>query len=202
MISHDPRATAVFEQDVTSTYAHLCTRVAALPPPSSSPSGTEQIQLVPENPSATITFNIPSGPPPPLSQITLEGPGMEGVDPADVRRALQMRWDVFEGFSEQMKGALKSQELERVNEVLGSMEVKEAEEVVRLLDVAGILSFAEHGVRDVTREGEEGEDGEGEEEEEGGDEDEEDEDREEEAEAGEAGSKDKGKGKASADDVD
>ncbi|KAF7795325.1 hypothetical protein EIP86_006482 [Pleurotus ostreatoroseus] len=198
MIARDPRATAVFEKDVADTYAHLVTRVASLPPsPPSAP--TEQIQLVPENPSATISFNVPTGPPP--EHITLEGPGLAGVDPADVRRALQMRWDVFEAFSEEMRAALGSGRLEEVNAVLGAMKVEEAEEVVRLLDVAGILSFAEHGVRDVTGEGEEEA---GEEEEEGEEEEGEEEEgeEEEEEEAGEAVSKDKGKGKASADDVD
>lgn len=64
-------------------------------------TGKEQIQLVPENPTTTITFNVPEGPPP--ETIVLEGPGTENMDIEEVRKALQMRWDVFEGFDEEMK---------------------------------------------------------------------------------------------------
>ena len=91
---------------------------------------------------------MPDGPPP--ENLELEGPGFENVSIEDVRKALQMRWDVFQSFDESLQEALKSQSLENVNKVLGAMKVDEAEEVVRLLDVAGILNFSEHGVRDQT----------------------------------------------------
>jgi cell division cycle protein 37 len=153
MVSGDKRALPVFVKDVEDTYTHLVTRVLASQT-SDLPGGTEQIQLVPENPSQTISFNVPDGPPP--ENITLEGPGTEGMDVEEVKKALQMRWDVFDGFDEDFKEALRSGKLEGVNKCLGEMSVQEAEEVVRLLDAGGILSFAEGGIRDETgRDGDE-----------------------------------------------
>jgi cell division cycle protein 37 len=108
----------------------------------------EQIQLVPENPSATISFNVPDGPPP--EDLRLEGPGTEGLEVEQVREALQMRWDVFESFPDDLKAALKVGTLDEVNKVLGSMDVKVAEDVVGKLEVAGIMSFVSGGVRDET----------------------------------------------------
>ncbi|KAI0916839.1 hypothetical protein AcV7_005786 [Taiwanofungus camphoratus] len=149
MVSGDLRATSVFEKDVAETYAHLVERVRiSKAEEAATAAGTEQIQLVPENPNQSITFNVPDGPPP--ENIQLEGPGFEDVNMEDVRRALQMRFDVFQGFSQPMQEALKSQSLDQVNRVLGNMRVEEAEEVVKLLDVAGILSFSEGGIRDQT----------------------------------------------------
>jgi cell division cycle protein 37 len=146
MIQGDKRAEKVFVDDMESTYAHLVTRAAALS--ESSSGGTEQIQLVPENSSMTISFNVPTGPPP--ENLILEGPGTEDLDIEEARKTLQMRWDVFEGFDEEMKDALKKGTLEGVNKVLGSMSVEEAEDVVQKLDLVGILNFAEGGIRDET----------------------------------------------------
>ena len=77
---------------------------------------------------------MPEGPPP--EHLELEGPGTEDLDIEDVRKALQMRWDVFQSFDEPLQNALKSQSLDEVNKVLGSMSVERAEDVVKLLDVA------------------------------------------------------------------
>jgi cell division cycle protein 37 len=150
MINADPRATSVFLKDVDDTYAHIVerVRVAEEEEAAAGEARGEQIQLVPENPDATIGFNVPDGPPP--EHITLEGPGTEDMDIGEVRKALQMQWDVFDGFSVELKEALKSQSLEAVNKVLGSMKVTEAENVVTLLQVSGILNFADGGIRDET----------------------------------------------------
>ncbi|KAI0755236.1 hypothetical protein C8Q80DRAFT_1143839 [Daedaleopsis nitida] len=147
MISGDPRATSVFEKDVRDTYAHLVERVR-ISKAEESAAGGEQIQLVPENPDVSISFNVPDGPPP--EKLELEGPGFEGISVEDVRKTLQMRWDVFTAFDERLQAALKGGSLDAVNKVLGAMKVEEAEEVVRLLDVAGILNFSEGGIRDET----------------------------------------------------
>lgn len=139
----------VFMKDVDDTYNHIVTRVKINKEEEEAlGQGAEQIQLVPENPDAEISFIVPDGPPP--ENITLEGPGTEGMKVEDVKNALQMQWDVFEGFEENMKAALKSQKLEAVNKVLGSMTVEEAERVVQLLQISGILSFSENGIRDQT----------------------------------------------------
>ena len=109
------------------TYAHLVERVR-ISKAEEAAAGGEQIQLVPENPNQSITFNVPEGPPP--EHLELEGPGTEDLDIEDVRKALQMRWDVFQSFDEPLQNALKSQSLDEVNKVLGSMSVERAEDVV------------------------------------------------------------------------
>lgn len=149
MITADQRAVMVFMKNVDDTYSHIVSRVKANEEEEEAlAKGAEQIQLVPENPDAEISFNVPDGPPP--ENIKLEGPGTEGMEIEEVRKALQMQWDVYEGFEEDMKAALKSQKLEAVNKVLGSMEIEEAERVVELLQISGMLSFSESGIRDQT----------------------------------------------------
>jgi cell division cycle protein 37 len=145
MISGDKRAIPVFKEDVERTYAHIVNRVNIN---KEEAAQREQIQLVAENPDTTISFNVPDGPPP--ENLVLEGPGTEGLDIEEVRKALQFRWDVFEGYSDDLKEALKTGELDGVNKVLGEMEVPEAEAIVQSLDAAGILNFAEGGIRDET----------------------------------------------------
>lgn len=92
MISGGKTAEKVFVDDFENTYAHLASRVKITQQEQSAER--EQIQLVPENPSVSISFNVPDGPPP--EELVLEGPGVEGMDIEEVRKALQFRWDVFE----------------------------------------------------------------------------------------------------------
>jgi cell division cycle protein 37 len=146
MMTGDKRALKVFVDDVESTYQHVVNRVKINQEEANA--GREQIQLVPENPSQTISFNVPDGPPP--ENLILEGEGTEGLDIEEVRKALQFRWDVFQGFSSEMQEALREGTLDGVNKVLGDMSVPEAEELVSRLDLAGILNFAERGIRDET----------------------------------------------------
>jgi cell division cycle protein 37 len=146
MVGGDKRAIKVFEDDVENTYNHIVTRSKITKEEESR--GREQIQLVPENPSQSISFNVPDGPPP--ENLVLEGPGTEDMDVEEVRKALQFRWDVFQGFSPTLQEALRSGGLHGVNKVLGKMEVPEAEGIVNSLDIAGILSFADGGIRDET----------------------------------------------------
>lgn len=151
MVSNEKRAKTVFLNDVEDTYTHLAARVVATEAEEEEGGhGREQIQLMQEDPSQPISFNVPDGPPP--QDLRLEGPGTEELDIDQVRRALQMRWDVFEAFDDKLKKALKVGTLEAVNKVLGKMDVIDAEETVRMLEIAGILSFADGGkVRDLTK---------------------------------------------------
>ncbi|KAF8073745.1 Cdc37 N terminal kinase binding-domain-containing protein [Lyophyllum atratum] len=151
MIAADPRAESVFVNDMEGTYKHLVERVNISLKEQAESSGQEQMQLVPENPTQTISFNVPDGPPP--EKLVLEGPETEGLDLEEVRKALQFRWDVFQAFPEDFQEALKQGELDAVNKVLGTMGVEMAEAVVQQLDMAGILSFAEGGIRDETHKG-------------------------------------------------
>lgn len=156
MIQGGQKAYAIFAKDVEDTYAHIEQRVEKTKAETEAADPEEQIQLVAENPETEIHFNVPDGPPP--EHLVLEGPGTENMDIEEVRKALQMRWDVFQGLPNDMQEALKTGELNKVNKVLGAMPVAEAEEVVRLLDVGGILSFAEGGIRDATGEDDSDED--------------------------------------------
>ncbi|KAG6890595.1 hypothetical protein C0995_006571 [Termitomyces sp. Mi166 len=148
MVSGDPRAESVFVNDMEGTYKHLVERVNVSLKEQASASGKEQIQLVPENPNQSISFNVPDGPPP--ENLVLEGPETEDLDVEEVRKALQLRWDVFEAFPADLQDALKQGTLDAVNKVLGDMDVETAESIVQQLDMAGILSFAEGGIRDET----------------------------------------------------
>lgn len=149
MSSGDKRAQMVFVDDLEKTYSMMMSR--ALKAKKDEESGQERIQLVAEDPSQTISFNVPDGPPP--ENIKLEGPGSEGLDLEEVRNALQRRWDIFNNFDEDLRKALKTNKLEEVNDVLGDMDVEKAEDVVKLLEIAGILSFSQSGIVDQTGRG-------------------------------------------------
>lgn len=149
MIAGGQNAQAIFRKDVEDTYQHIVTRVEiAKREEEEAATAGEQIQLVAENPDTIISFNVPDGPPP--ENLVLEGPGTEGMDVEDARRALQLRWDLFCGLPENLQNALKTNELAAVNKVLGDMSVSEAENAVQALDMGGILNFAEGGIRDET----------------------------------------------------
>ncbi|KAJ7025338.1 hypothetical protein C8F04DRAFT_136573 [Mycena alexandri] len=145
MIGGDKRALTVFADDVEKTYAHLAERVKHSQEEAKQ-GGRETIMLASEN-EGDITFNIPTGPPP--DELVM-GEGMEDMDIEEVRKALQLRWDVFQGLPGDLRKALQTEELVEVNKVLGSMEVDEAEEILQRLDMAGIIPFSEPGVRDET----------------------------------------------------
>ena len=57
MIGGGKRAIKIFEDDVESTYKHVETRAEIAK--GEETQGREQIQLVPENPSQNINFNVP-----------------------------------------------------------------------------------------------------------------------------------------------
>jgi cell division cycle protein 37 len=149
MVAGGQNAQAIFRKDVEDTYQHIVKRVEiAEKEEAEAASAGEQIQLVAENPDTIISFNVPDGPPP--ENLVLEGPGTEGMDIEDARKALQIRWDLFCGLPENLQEALKTDELAAVNKVLGNMPVSEAENAVQALDMGGILNFAEGGIRDET----------------------------------------------------
>ena len=140
------RAKAIFDDDLAKTYGMMMERAQnAL---YEEEHGRERIQLVAEDPSHSITFNVPDGPPP--EKLVLEGPGTEELDIEEVRKALQLRWNIFSEFEPELQAALKDGSLDKVNDALGNMEVARAESVVKLLEVAGILSFSREGIVDET----------------------------------------------------
>ncbi|CED83763.1 Cell division cycle 37 protein, CDC37 [Phaffia rhodozyma] len=146
------KALHLFQSDVEATYQRMATRVKEMAAEKASSSaggeGEEQIQLVAEG-GASVSFNIPEGPPP--EEIRLEGEGTEGLDPVQVRAYLMQQWEIFDSFENKMKDALKKESLDEVNKVLGSMKLDEAEKVVGLMSEAGILNFQDGGaIRDET----------------------------------------------------
>jgi cell division cycle protein 37 len=148
MISGDKRALDVFVTDVEQTCTHIANRVEASKEEAAALGAGEQIQLVAENPETVITFNVPDGPPP--EDLRLEGEGTEHLDVEEVRRMLQLRWDLFQDFSPEMQEALKFNDLTKINKVLGNMSIEEAEVTVNKLNMGGILSFADDAIRDET----------------------------------------------------
>lgn len=153
-MSSNKDALKVFQNDVQQTFDRISTRsvemLAERTAAGVNEAGErEQIQLVAQDPSTTITFEVPDGPPP--EQITLEGEGSDSMDPERVKVFLQRRWEIFESFPKNLKKALKGKNLEEVNQVLGRMAVEEGEETVRLLDEAGILSFSSPDIVDKTK---------------------------------------------------
>lgn len=140
----------MFNEDFQRTYNRIATRTREiLAEEAAAPSGErEQIQLVATDPNMTIAFNLPDGPPP--EKILLEGEGVEELDMEQVRAWLQQKWDIFKSFPPRFQEALKTENLDKVNKVLGDMKVPEAEKIVELLQEGGMLSFSEKGVRDMT----------------------------------------------------
>ncbi|OXC85092.1 cell division cycle protein 37 [Cryptococcus neoformans] len=150
MIQKNPKSITMFNEDFQRTYNRIATRTREiLAEEAAAPSGErEQIQLVATDPNMTIAFNLPDGPPP--EKILLEGEGVEELDMEQVRAWLQQKWDIFKSFPPRFQEALKTENLDKVNKVLGDMKVPEAEKIVELLQEGGMLSFSEKGVRDMT----------------------------------------------------
>lgn len=147
------KAAVVYFNDVLSTYNRIADRCKAIQAEQGSDGaggaeGEEQIQLVAEDPSTVISFDVPEGPPP--EQIELDDELAEKMDVEQVRGLLQHRWDIYQAFPDDLKSALQSKSLDAVNQVLGAMKVAEAEDVVAKLDQAGILNFTSSEVRDET----------------------------------------------------
>ncbi|WWC87272.1 uncharacterized protein L201_002160 [Kwoniella dendrophila CBS 6074] len=152
MISHNPKSIEMFVQDFNQTYGRIAQRTAEMiaeEEASGALGEREQIQLVAEDPSVEIGFNLPDGPPP--EDLRLEGEGTEEMDIEQVKLFLQRKWDIFQNFPENLRNALKTEKLTEVNKVLGNMKVAEAEEIVELMQEGGMLSFSERGVRDMTK---------------------------------------------------
>jgi cell division cycle protein 37 len=110
------QAQEVFYKDVQDTYFRIKNRAAEINTQRAAggESGdVEQIQLHAVEPGTEIKIRIPP----------------ENSEEADEKRGRE----IFEGFAPDMRKALESGSLDKVNEVLGKMKVPEAEEVVGLL---------------------------------------------------------------------
>nr|ODO00976.1 cell division cycle protein 37 [Cryptococcus depauperatus CBS 7855] len=150
MIQNNPKSIKMFNEDFQRTYGRISSRTKEiLAEEATQGSGErETIQLVATDPNMTIAFNLPDGPPP--EELRLEGEGAEELDVEQVRAFLQRKWQIFEAFPEEFRKALKTENLDKVNKVLGDLSLEEAEAIVGLLQEGGMLSFSEKGVRDMT----------------------------------------------------
>ncbi|KAJ9106762.1 hypothetical protein QFC19_003075 [Naganishia cerealis] len=145
MINGGPKAESVFQNDVKQTYERIVTRVTEIRADmEKNGAERETIQLMAEDPSTSIGFNIPDGPPP--ENLVVEG--FESEDPEagmpnieDIRAFLQMKWELFDAFPQDLKDAMKSESLDAVNKVLEKMDVQQAEKVVNDMQEGGMLSF-------------------------------------------------------------
>lgn len=108
------RAATVFNDDVRDTFNRVKNKAAEVKARekegSGEGAGVEQIQLHAVNPGTEIVIRVPPA---------------DATDDAgrEARR-------VFESFSPEMRQAIESGSLDKVNEVLGRMKVEEAEELV------------------------------------------------------------------------
>lgn len=148
-MSSNTQGRKVFRDDVQSTYDRIMKRSQELKAEhGSSQEGEEAIQLVATDENTQISFNVPSGPPP--EHITLEGEGTEDLDIDEVKAFLDRQWSIFESFPKNFKTALEENSLDKVNTCLARMALDEAEETVKKLQEAGILSFSSTDIVDET----------------------------------------------------
>ncbi|KAI1313605.1 Cdc37 N terminal kinase binding-domain-containing protein [Xylaria venustula] len=130
------QAQGVFFKDVQDTYFRIksrTTEINAQRAAEGESGDIEQIQLHAVEPGTEIKIRIPAE----NSEEEAEKRGRE----------------IFEGFAPDMRTALESGSLDKVNEVLGKMKVPEAEELVGLLSEAGVLSLEEQIIDATTEEG-------------------------------------------------
>ncbi|CAZ85409.1 unnamed protein product [Tuber melanosporum] len=126
------QAQKVFHEDVTTTYARIRERAAAIATESSN-ENAEQIQLHAVDPNTQISIAVPS---------------VDSEDP-DIQKSRT----IFESFPPGLQRALGSGSLDEVNKVLGKMSVEEAEEVVGQLGEGGMLSLEPQIIDATTQEG-------------------------------------------------
>ncbi|EPE07333.1 hsp90 co-chaperone cdc37 [Ophiostoma piceae UAMH 11346] len=153
--TREHKAYDLFYGDVRETYTKIRSRVAeikAQQAAGSTDGGVEQIQLHAVEPGTVINIRVP----PTVEQLKIDVAKEAGadaeIDPADLEAAKYAR-DIFEGFAPEMRQALESGSLDKVNEVLGRMKIDEAEALVGEFGEAGILSMEEEIIDATTETG-------------------------------------------------
>ncbi|KXJ94463.1 Cdc37 N terminal kinase binding-domain-containing protein [Microdochium bolleyi] len=129
------QAQQVFYKDVQDTFFRIKNRTKEINAERAAEGSgdVEQIQLHAVEPGTEIKIKIP---------------------PADSQDEEEKRGrQIFDSFAPDMKKALESGSLDKVNQVLGKMKVADAEELVGLLSEAGVLSLEEEVIDATTEEG-------------------------------------------------
>ncbi|KAH8653438.1 Hsp90 co-chaperone Cdc37 [Xylariales sp. PMI_506] len=132
------QAQDVFYKDVQDTYFRIKSRCREINAERAAEAanggeGVEQIQLHAVEPGTVINITIPP----------------KDSEDEGAKRSRE----IFETFSPDMRKALESGSLDKVNEVLGKMKVEDAEELVGLFGEANILSLEEEIIDATTDEG-------------------------------------------------
>ena len=125
------QAQEVFNKDITDTFSKIWTRarqIVAERANEEASGGVEQIQLHAVEPGTVININVPPA---------------DSEDPEEKRAR-----EIYDTFAPEMKAALESGSLDKVNKVLGDMKVPEAEELVNLFgEVGEVLPILHQGAR-------------------------------------------------------
>ncbi|KAI1268694.1 Cdc37 N terminal kinase binding-domain-containing protein [Xylariaceae sp. FL1019] len=131
----DHKAREALDNEVNETYRQIKASAKRINDQRAQNSGedVEQIQLHAVEPGTEIKILIPA---------------KDSEDEEEKRGR-----EIFESFAPDMRTALETGNLDKVNEVLGSMKVADAEDVVGLLSEAGILSMEEQIIDATTDEG-------------------------------------------------
>ncbi|EGX97224.1 Hsp90 co-chaperone Cdc37 [Cordyceps militaris CM01] len=130
-------AKEVFYKDVHDTHQRIRTRAREIIAERAAEpvDGVELIQLHAVEPGTAIAISVPE---------------KDSEDP-EVQEARK----IYEHFSDEMRAALETGSLDKVNEVLGKLSVEDAEEYVNLFGEANILSLEEDIIDGTTEEGQE-----------------------------------------------
>ncbi|KAK6220827.1 hsp90 co-chaperone Cdc37 [Pestalotiopsis sp. IQ-011] len=125
----------VFFKDVQDTYMRIRNRCREINAERAAGGDEEreQIQLHAVEPGTVINIKVPP---------------KDSQDPEE-----QKCREIFESFKPDVKKALETGSLDKVNEVLGKMKIAEAEALVGLLSEAGVLSMEEEIIDATTEEG-------------------------------------------------
>ncbi|KAF3003311.1 hsp90 co-chaperone Cdc37 [Neopestalotiopsis sp. 37M] len=126
----------VFFKDVQDTYMRIknrCREINAERAAGGNDEEREQIQLHAVEPGTVINIKVPSE---------------NSEDPEEKRCR-----EIFDSFKPDVKKALETGSLDKVNEVLGKMKIAEAEALVGLLGEANVLSLEEEIIDATTEEG-------------------------------------------------
>ncbi|WBW74585.1 Hsp90 co-chaperone Cdc37 [Schizosaccharomyces osmophilus] len=125
------QARRLFLEDVQNTYSRIHERSHAMAnEQAQNGEGVEQIQLCSVDPNTKLSIIIPE----------------KGAAEPEMKAARV----TFESFPPNLQKALETNNLDKINAVLGKMSVEDAEEVVEKLSSTGMLSI-EEGIIDTTK---------------------------------------------------
>ncbi|KAG9285178.1 hypothetical protein G9A89_004393 [Geosiphon pyriformis] len=127
------QARQIFNTDVEETYKRIterCKTIEEERKQSSSGKQAEQIQIEIVGKNDSLTIQIPTA---------------DSTDPEE-----KARYEIYMTLSQDLREAFETEELEKINLVLGKMSVDEAEKALEIINKAGVLTI-EEGIIDATK---------------------------------------------------